>query len=114
MSPFPDEGFLALVPVQALVAEPGEGGTVVLIRPKILSPRWGWLVRMMKKPVFRVKLDARGSAVWRACDGRRSVAGVIQVIDAAFPGEPDTSLRTALFVRELGRGGFITLGEGLS
>ena len=25
----------------------GEAGTVVLIRPKILSPRWAWLLRLM-------------------------------------------------------------------
>ena len=114
MSHFPDDAFLALVPVQALTAEPGEGGTVVLIRPKILSPRWAWLVRMMKKPVYRVKLDARGTAVWRACDGRRRVAEVIQAIDVICPGEPDASHRTALFLRELAKGGFITLADGLS
>ena len=47
MTPFPDETYLALVPVPALGSEPGEAGTVVLIRPKILSPRWAWLLRLM-------------------------------------------------------------------
>ncbi|WP_257314152.1 PqqD family protein [Geothrix fuzhouensis] len=113
MTTFPDESFLALVPVQALASEPGEGGNLVLIRPKILSPRWGWVVRLMKRPNFRVKLDARGTAVWQACDGVRTVAEVVQAIAAAFPGEPDTVLRTALFVRELARGGFVRLeGKG--
>lgn len=109
MNTFPDDAFLALVPVQALPSEPGEGGNVILIRPKLLSPRWAWLVRMLKRPNYRVKLDGRGTAVWRACDGTRTLAEVIQVIDAAFPGEPDTTLRTALFVRELAKGGFVTL-----
>lgn len=107
MNPFPDESFLALVPVQALASEPGEGGTVVLIRPKILSSRWAWLVRLMKRPNFRVKLDARGTAVWQACDGARTVAQVAEAVAAAFPGEPDTTTRTALFIRELVRGGFV-------
>lgn len=109
MNPFPDETFLALVPVASLASEPGEGGNLTLIRPKILSPRWAWLLRMMKKPAFRVKLDARGTAVWRACDGQRSVAEIAQAVAEAFPGEADTTLRTALFIRELARGKFLNL-----
>jgi hypothetical protein len=109
MNAFPDEAFLAAVPVQALASEPGENDTVVLLRPKILSPRWAWLLRMMKKPVYRVKLDARGTAVWRACDGVRTVAQVAGAVDAGHPGEADTLTRTALFLRELARGGFVQL-----
>ncbi|HEY3399654.1 MAG TPA: PqqD family protein [Geothrix sp.] len=109
MTPFPDESFLALVPVQALTSEPCEGGTVVLIRPKILSPRWAWLVRLMKRPNFRVKLDARGTAVWQACDGTRTVAQVMEAMAQAHPGEPDAGFRAALFIRELARGGFVRL-----
>lgn len=109
MNPFPDDAFLALVPVQALPAEPGEGGNVVLIRPKILSPRWGWLVRLMARPNYRVRLDARGTAVWQACDGVRTVAQVAGAVAAAFPQETDTIRRTALFLRELALGRFITL-----
>ncbi len=109
MNAFPDDAYLAAIPIQALADEPGEGGTVTLIRPKILSPRWAWLLRMMKKPNYRVKLDARGTAVWQACDGARTVAQIAEVVAQAFPGEPDTTQRTALFVRELARGGFIRL-----
>lgn len=114
MSPFPDAFFLALVPTPAVAAEPGEGGNLVLIRPKILSPRWAWLLRMMKKPNYRVKLDARGTAVWQACDGVRTVGQVAETVGQAFPGEPDTNLRTALFLRELAQGRFITFMEKLS
>jgi len=109
MASFPDEAFLALVPVQVLAAEPGEGGTVVLIRPKLLSPRWSWLVRLMKRPNFRVKLDVRGTAVWQACDGTRTVAQVMEAMAQAHPGEPDAGFRAALFLRELARGGFVHL-----
>ncbi|HJV89262.1 MAG TPA: hypothetical protein VJ623_03070 [Holophagaceae bacterium] len=109
MTTFPDEAFLAAVPTQALASEPGEGGTVVLIRPKILSKRWAWLLRLMKKPNYRVKLDARGTAVWLACDGARSVSQVNEVVGLIFPEEPDTIRRTALFIGELARGGFLRL-----
>jgi hypothetical protein len=112
MTPFPDDAFLALVPVQVLPSEPGEGGNLILLRPKILSPRWSWLLRMMKKPVFRVKLDARGTTVWQAMDGSRTVAEVADLIGRAFPDEADTTTRTALFIRELARGGFLEFQNG--
>ena len=111
MNPFPDETFLALVPVQALASEPGENGTVVLIRPKVLSPRWGWLVRFMARPNYRVKLDARGTAVWQACDGTRTIGQVAEAVAAAFPEEAGTTRRTALFVRELALGKFIRFAQ---
>jgi hypothetical protein len=111
MNPFPDEAFLATVPIQALASEPGDQGNLILLRPKILSPRWSWLLRMMKRPTFRVKLDARGTAVWQACDGTRTVGQVAEVVTGRFPAEPDTVLRTALFLRELARGGFISLHQ---
>lgn len=109
MNSFPDEAFLTLVPMQAVAAEPGENGNLVLIRPKILSPRWTWLLRWMRKPVYRVKLDARGTALWRACDGARPVAQVMEAMAQAHPGEPDAAFRAALFLLELARGGFIRL-----
>jgi hypothetical protein len=108
MSSFPDETFLALVPVQALPSEPGEGGKVILLRPKILSPRWAWLLRLMKKPAYRVKLDARGTTLWQGCDGTRTVAEIAALMATAFPKDPEAALRTALFIRELWRGGFLT------
>lgn len=111
MSAFPDESFLGLVPVRALASEPGEGGNLILLRPKILSKRWSWVLKLMRKPVFRVKLDARGTAVWQACDGARTVAQVSEIVGAAFPEEPDTTTRTALFIRELWRGGFVRLDQ---
>ena len=111
MTTFPDEVFLALIPIHALASEPGDQGNLILLRPKILSSRWTWLLRMMKRPTFRVKLDARGTAVWLACDGTRSVKEVIAAVSEAFPQEPDTTIRTALFLRELARGGFISLNQ---
>jgi len=109
MNPFPDEAFLALVPTPAVAVEPGEAGNLVLIRPKIVSPRWAWLLRLMKKPAYRVRLDARGSAVWRACDGARTVAQVVAVMEATHPGEADTQARTSQFLLGLARGKFLRL-----
>lgn len=107
MRRFPDAAFLALVPVQSLPAEAGESDTVILIRPKILSLRWAWLLRFLRRPHYRVRLDARGTALWRACDGNRTVAQVMEAMARAHPDEPDAAYRAALFLRELARGGFL-------
>lgn len=109
MTAYPDDSFLTLVPVQAVAAEPGEGEGLVLIRPKILSLRWAWLLRWIQRPNYRVRLDARGAALWQACDGTRTVAQVAEAMDQAFPGEPEAAARAARFLHELARGGFLTL-----
>jgi len=40
------------------------------------------------------------------------VAQIAEAVALAFPGEPDTTLRTALFIQELYRGRFLTLMDG--
>lgn len=102
--------FLTLIPGHALLFETDESGRVVVLRPKILSPRWTWLLRLFKKPHFRVKLDDRGSFVWLLCDGTRSIDGVAAATQERFD-DPlvDSGTRTATFIRELVRGGFLTL-----
>lgn len=107
--PFPDAAFQALVPTPAVTFEIGEEGRVVLLRPKVLSERWRWLLRFMSKPVFRVRLDATGSEVWRACDGIHTVAEIMARVAAMRPSETDSPQRTALFLRELALGGFLRL-----
>ena len=59
-----------------------------------------------------MKLDARGTVVWQAMDGHRTVADVTDLVSRAFPEEADTTTRTALFIRELARGGFVQLMTG--
>ena len=90
--------------------EAGLDGRIVVIRPKILSPRWSWLLRMAKKRNYRVKLDDRGSFVWLLCDGSRSIAEVAAETQRRFadPAE-DSGERTSAFLRELARGGFLAL-----
>lgn len=107
MKPFPDEAFLTRVPIQAVAAEGGESDTVILIRPKVLSPRWIWLLSLLRRPNYRVRLDERGAALWRACDGQRTVAQVMAAMAQAHPNESDAGFRAALFLRELMQGGFI-------
>jgi len=111
MPPFPDSEFLALVPVRAVPFETGEEGRVTLLRPKFVSSRWAWLHRFLKRPDFRVRLDERGSTLWLAMDGVRSVGDLAALARERFgeAGEPHEE-RCGLFVQELVRGGFARPG----
>ena len=112
MTAVPDEAMQGQVPVPGVGSEDLEDGRVVLVRPKILSPRWAWVLRFLGRPAYRVRLDALGSAAWRACDGVRTVAQVAEAVAAAHPDAADPLPRTVAFIRELARGGFISLGSG--
>jgi hypothetical protein len=104
--------FMALVPRQAVPFEKDLNGLAVLIRPKILSPRWTWLLRLFKKPNFRVKLDERGSFLWLHCNGTRSIGEIAAATQEHFGDPPqDSGLRTATFIQELARGGFLALAS---
>jgi len=112
MSTFPDPVFLALVPVRAVPFETAEDGRVTLLRPKILSPRWAWLVRLLPRPNYRVKLDEKGSFLWVSLDGQASVGELAARARACFgeAGEPHEE-RCALFLRELARGRFVAWAD---
>lgn len=101
---------MELRPRRLLAFEEGPEGRVVVLRPKVLGPRWRWLLRLLRKPNYRVKLDERGSFVWRQCEGTLSVSVIAERTRAQF-GDPaaDSDRRTAAFIQELARGGFIQL-----
>jgi hypothetical protein len=113
MSAFPDPEFLALVPVRAVPFETAEDGRVTLLRPKIISPRWAWLVRLLPRPNYRVRLDEKGSFLWTSLDGQASVGQLAARARACFgdEGEPHEE-RCALFLRELVRGNFVKWDGG--
>lgn len=99
-----------LRPRRLVPHEEAGDGVVVLLRPKILSPRWAWLLRHLARPVYRVRLDLRGSFLWLQCDGVRSVREVAAVVQERFEDPPqDAEARAWTFLWELARGGFLAL-----
>ena len=115
--------YLDLVPrplVQAEIPaeEPGSGaaadaGRVVLLVPRYRDALWGRLVQPRLGPAkryVRVPLEARGSAMWRAMDGRRPVRDLLEVVAAHESGEAgDLPTRVCLYVQSLADNGFIAL-----
>ena len=103
---------LGRVPVQAVAAQTLEDGTVVLLRPKFISPRLGWLQRLLPRPVFRVRLDPRGSFIWTALDGVRTGREVCDAVRGRFGPEAEpVEERTVAFLHQLAAGGFVTLAD---
>lgn len=104
------EAFMNQVPVQAVGSERLEDGRVVLLRPKFTSPRLAWLQKRLSRPHFRVRLDRRGSFIWEAVDGRRTVRDVCDAVRAGLGDEAEpVEERAVAFLHHLLSGRFIRL-----
>ena len=103
---------LGRIPVQAVPFEVLEGGRVVLLRPKFVDRRMAWLQRLLPRPEFRVRLDARGSFIWTALDGVRTGQGVCDAVRAQFGEEAEpVEERTVAFLHQLVSGKFALLTD---
>jgi len=101
---------MTLVPVRAVAFETLEDGRVVLLRPKFLSPAMGWIQRLLPRPVFRVKLDAKGAFIWGVLDGHRTAAMVCEAVREHFGSDAEpVEERTLAFLHQMASGGFIRL-----
>jgi hypothetical protein len=61
---------------------------------RLLMPR-------LRRPEFRIRLDAFGTCAWDACDGRRTGEDIAALLSARWPDEPGMRLRAAMFLRQL-------------
>lgn len=101
---------LTLIPVPLVGSATDADGRTVLLRPKFASPKLQWLQRLMWKPYFRVKLEARGAFVWALCDGQQSVGEIYAAVRERFGAEAEpVESRTGAFLTELVRGRFLRL-----
>ena len=79
----------------------------------ILVPRFdGWLLRRvlmprLKRPFFRIRLDAAGSFVWNELDGVASVGEIVSRWILKNPQEAMAEARVAIFVRALALQGHV-------
>lgn len=76
---------------------------VVVTRPRRAGVK-AWLQRLLAPP--RMRLDDRGSFVWRRLDGTTTVAAVIDEMRAEIGGE-DLEQRVGHFVRALRAEGLV-------
>jgi hypothetical protein len=101
---------LDMIPVRAVKWETDENGRIVLLKPKFKLP---WLKKhilpRMNRPFYKVKLDEKGSFIWKHCSGDRNVRKLAELQQEHFGKKVEPLLdRLALFLHSLEKNGFIT------
>ena len=107
---------LDLVPVPRVAhRDASVGDRLELLDPRYKSGLLGrWLQPRLKgdKAYVIVKLDEKGTQVWRLVDGERTVAAVIRAYVATFPEDAETaSDRVWRFLQMAGMNGCLSFDE---
>ena len=106
-----DVDFYALRPEPLLDSSRAEDGQVVLLVPRFRrGPLARWLQARLRpeRAHVRVTLEERGSWLWNACDGRRSVRELVDGFRDAFPAESrQVPERVCQFLYQLAHHDFI-------
>lgn len=61
------------------------------------------------RPFLKVRLDAMGSEVWLLLDGKRTVAAVLQQLQADHPDEPNLPDRLGRYLGAMAQTGLVRL-----
>lgn len=90
-----------------------EDGRCVLLRPRFGAGRAGRrLAGLLGAPHYRIRLDEVGAFVWRACDGRTSLAEIARSMRAAFGARVEPAdERLAAFVGRMLKGRMLAVDE---
>lgn len=108
---------LVFVPAPELHWKENAEGVVVL--DVVNKGFYNWIAQIFfhRPRVSHIALDAYGTALWLALDGRRDVSAVLAVMEERFPDEKEQMLgRVVSFLRTLQTGRYIreVHGEGVS
>ena len=97
------EEFLKYVPKRAeLEWSENSDGLVEIKTPKFQSNFGKSFVKTLKKDeVFIAKMDKIGSAVWKECDGVKSVEEILKIVKGKFPDEKEIDQRLFLFLQQM-------------
>ena len=92
-----------------------EDGRCVLLRPRLGPSRPGrWLAGLVGDPHYRIRLDEVGAFVWKACDGRTTLAEIARSMRSAFGARVEPAdERLAAFVRRMLRGRMLAVDDEL-
>jgi hypothetical protein len=98
-------------PLRLAKWETTDDGKVVVLVPKFKNPFLvKWVLPVLAKPYFRIKLDAIGSVIWKQCDGTTPVSAIMETLRATF-GETvePVDARITSFFNHLERGDLLTV-----
>ncbi len=104
---------LDLIPVKKIEWKEREEGLVELLKPKFKRPFLKkYLLPYVKRPYYRIKLDAVGSFIWGLCNGKLSVKEIAKSLKAEFGDKVEPLYdRLALFLQSLEKNRFIEFKE---
>jgi hypothetical protein len=104
---------LQATPKRNLQWEIDDNGLIVLVVPRFTSPlAVRWLVPMLSKPNFRLKLDALGSFVWDHCDGVTPVSVIAENMRREFGAKAEPVYeRVTAFIWRLERERFLVFTQ---
>ena len=105
---------LTLTPRRTVEWVEGENGHVVILFPKFRNKFLAtWLLPMLSKKNFRIKLDAHGSFLWRQFDGSTSVEEMGARMEREFGKDTESVYdRIGKFLQKLEKEKFIALEDG--
>jgi hypothetical protein len=110
----PVTDLLALNPRRARGDEHDEDGTAWILVPRFGGRFLGrWLQPRLRRPFFRIRLDAVGTFVWDRADGTRDGETIARELAEAFPDLVKPRERLAIFLRQLLGQGHIEVGRML-
>lgn len=105
---------LEMFPVRMVRWKTDSQGRVVLLKPKFKGS-WmkKYVLSRMKRPYYKVKLDDKGSFIWKHSDGSRNVRELAEMHKKKFGKDAEPLLeRLALFLHTLDKNGFIEYRTG--
>ena len=105
-----EEQFLRFIPKRINVEwKENKDGLVKLIVPKFQSNFGKSFCKTIKKDqTFKANMDKLGSAVWKNCDGKKTVADILKVLKKEFPNEDNINNRLYLYLQQLQNLNYIT------
>ncbi len=85
-----------------------EDGKIDIIVPKFKSRLGERFCRIFRKSTtFTANLDYIGSEVWKLCDGKKTVDGILKEIKEKFPKEEDLDQRLFYYLYTMKNLGYI-------
>ena len=85
-------------------------GLVYLTVPKFKGNFGKSFCKMVKKENhFRASMDKLGSIVWKNCDGEKTVADILGILEKEFPDEDNINQRLYLFLQQMNHLSYIYL-----
>jgi hypothetical protein len=79
-------------------------GHVQIQVPKFKSSIGKKFCTLLKKDqIIIANMDDLGSIVWKYCDGKKTVAEILKILETTFPQEDNLDQRLFLFIQQMGQ-----------